>query len=267
MRLSSGNVPQRRRRVRFAYPQAVVDLVLALIPHCRVSLIADVADIPESVIYRWRDLASQTSTKDEETSMEVLLQRVARVGGVFGRLIDLAARYCSIPQESTIQIGDPLHAGGEVCAKGFSSRASQIAFQKPGVSRTNVRRSSSVVVTDDAFKRLNAARTMIETRYFEAISCSALAETAGMSRTYFIRLFGAAFHLTPHQYLMRVRIQAAKILLNQSHESIDVIAAGVGFRTGANLSRAFRQIEGIAVSQAHAFTKTTTDFVKDRRGD
>jgi AraC family transcriptional regulator len=70
-----------------------------------------------------------------------------------------------------------------------------------------------------------------------------------MSRHHFIRMFGGAFGMTPHQYLTRTRIDAAKRLLLSSREPIEVVAVGVGFRSGPSLNRAFKQAEGTSVSQ------------------
>jgi AraC family transcriptional regulator len=76
-----------------------------------------------------------------------------------------------------------------------------------------------------------------------------LADTAQMSRHHFIRMFNQMFGSTPHQCLIRARIEAAKRLLLASREPIEVIAAGVGFRSGQSLNRAFKQIEGESVSR------------------
>ena len=96
---------------------------------------------------------------------------------------------------------------------------------------------------------MNAARHIVDTQYFHEVDCRRLAETARMSMHHFIRMFGDMFGTSPHQYLVRVRVEAARRLLLVSNESIDAIAAGVGFRSGMSLSRAFKRIEGASVSQ------------------
>jgi AraC-like DNA-binding protein len=90
---------------------------------------------------------------------------------------------------------------------------------------------------------------MIDVEYFLDIDCRILADAAQMSRHHFIRMFSHLFGSTPHQYLIRTRVQAAKRLLLASREPIEVIAAGVGFRSGQSLNRAFKQTEGVSVSK------------------
>jgi AraC-like DNA-binding protein len=96
---------------------------------------------------------------------------------------------------------------------------------------------------------METARQVIDTQYFLDEDCRTLAEIAQMSRYHFIRMFGDMFGMTPHQYLMRVRVNAAKRLLLVSSEPIEVIAVGVGFRSGASLSCAFRRIESTSISR------------------
>jgi AraC-like DNA-binding protein len=232
----------RRRRVRLAYPQALVDLVLALLPTCGVASVARVADIPESVIYRWRTLRY-----DGDRSMEELLDRCVDLSPQYAKLIELTRQ--AVSQNATSDAG----------------RADALIRPRPTIKEIlleDVQRSSdatpaeesSISINDDAKRRLHLAKSYIEDHYNETLSCAVLGRVAGMSRNYFIRLFGEEFGVTPHQYLMRTRLKAASQLLANSEESIDVIAAGVGFRSGANLGRAFKRIGGRNISQMHTFT-------------
>jgi AraC-like DNA-binding protein len=97
--------------------------------------------------------------------------------------------------------------------------------------------------------RMETVRRSIDTGYFLEVDCRTLAQTAGMSVHHFIRMFRDMFGLSPHQYVTHVRVAAAKRLLLSSVEPIDVIAVGVGFRSGPSLSRAFKRIEGSSVSR------------------
>jgi AraC-like DNA-binding protein len=96
--------------------------------------------------------------------------------------------------------------------------------------------------------RMEAVRKAIDTSYFLEVDCRMLAAKAEMSLHHFIRVFRDMFGLSPHQYLMRARVTAAKRLLRFTTEPIDLIAVGVGFHSGPSLSRAFKRIEGSTVS-------------------
>jgi AraC-like DNA-binding protein len=96
---------------------------------------------------------------------------------------------------------------------------------------------------------LETARSMMERNYFRHIDSNALADAAGLSRFRFIHAFSQTYNISPHQYLLRVRIEAAKKLLATSRETIDVIAAATGFRSGGCLNRAFTRVEGHCISR------------------
>ncbi|MEP6483403.1 MAG: AraC family transcriptional regulator [Rudaea sp.] len=108
---------------------------------------------------------------------------------------------------------------------------------------SNERRSPDIVA------KLRAARELIEKDYFTPLDSHALAEAANMSRHHFIRSFNAEYGISPHQYLMTIRLRAAERLLQASNETIDVIAAATGFGSGSSLTRAFRRKTGVRVSQ------------------
>ena len=69
-----------------------------------------------------------------------------------------------------------------------------------------------------------------------------LAMESGYSRNHFLRMFRAATGNTPHQYVLRLRVNKARELMkNRSMHLID-IALECGFSSHPHLSRAFRQI-------------------------
>ena len=232
MFLSNADVA-RRRRVRLAYPHPLVDLVLALIPACGVAPVAKIADIPESVVYRWRAVRGAGSREP--------------IGELLARCHALPKRYWKLLALVSEQQSQPFVE--PVCATEPDPAAEYDSAAEIPPARH---------MRADIKRRLCIARKLIDERYNEKLSCAMLAQAAGISRTYFIRLFGQAFGMSPYRYLMNVRLIMARRWLETSTESIDVIAAGVGFRSGANLGRAFKRREGRNVSQLHAFTAVHT---------
>jgi AraC-like DNA-binding protein len=57
------------------------------------------------------------------------------------------------------------------------------------------------------------------------------------------------FGCSPMEYLMRIRIQHAKLLLVQTEEPIARIAEQVGFRLPSYFSACFQRLEGISPRQ------------------
>lgn len=77
--------------------------------------------------------------------------------------------------------------------------------------------------------------------YGEPLTTAALAERADLSVPQFERRFRRAFDTSPHQYLLRVRIENAARLLAESDQTVSDIAQTCGFYDHAHLSRSFRK--------------------------
>lgn len=71
-------------------------------------------------------------------------------------------------------------------------------------------------------------------------SLSQLAATAGLSKYHFVRAFKASTGLPPHRYLVQLRMDRARILLETTNLPVTEIAARVGYDDPGYLSRLFR---------------------------
>jgi AraC family transcriptional regulator len=76
-----------------------------------------------------------------------------------------------------------------------------------------------------------------------------LAAESGYSRSHFLRMFEAATGLTPHRYLLQLRLERAQELMRKGSTSLIDIAALCGFSSHAHMSRIFRQLLGVTPSQ------------------
>ena len=83
-------------------------------------------------------------------------------------------------------------------------------------------------------------------RYYEDISIEDVARFVGISRKYLCRIFGQFLQLTPSQYLLQVRLDAACDLLRNSHICISDIARSVGYSDCLVFSRMFRTHLGLS---------------------
>ena len=93
------------------------------------------------------------------------------------------------------------------------------------------------------YRRIVAAREFIDAHYASAIDLYAMADEAFFSRFHFIRLFREAWGKTPHQYLMAVRMEQARVLLRAGSSVSDVCSA-VGLESIPSFTRLFRQVTG-----------------------
>lgn len=72
-----------------------------------------------------------------------------------------------------------------------------------------------------------------------------IAQIADFSPSYFITLFKNATGLTPHQYIIKRKIEIAKRELLESKKSITEIALDIGFADQSHLTRAMREHIGL----------------------
>jgi AraC family transcriptional regulator len=81
-----------------------------------------------------------------------------------------------------------------------------------------------------------------------------MAAQAGVTPGHFCRVFKKATGVSPHQYVMRARLDRAQQMLEQSDTPMATIAEALGFTSQSHFTRAFRQFAG----------ETPTDFRKRR---
>ena len=84
---------------------------------------------------------------------------------------------------------------------------------------------------DTLSERLSPAMLQIEQRYMETLTVKVLAHSCSMSESMFTRSFKRVHGCTPVQYLIRVRLDAAKELLASSDRSFEEIAKMCGFKS------------------------------------
>jgi AraC family transcriptional regulator len=79
-------------------------------------------------------------------------------------------------------------------------------------------------------------------------SLDALAREAAMSRYHFLRVFRQVIGMTPHQYVLRMRMHRAAVRLRLSTEPVATIAFDAGFNDLSTFNRRFRRIMGASPS-------------------
>jgi AraC-like DNA-binding protein len=82
----------------------------------------------------------------------------------------------------------------------------------------------------------------------EKITLDELAALCGLGRFHFLRRFKQTVGMTPHAWLLRLRLEHACTLLANGKQTIAEVAQGVGFYDQSHFNRAFRQAFGVAPS-------------------
>jgi PAS domain S-box-containing protein len=94
------------------------------------------------------------------------------------------------------------------------------------------------------YARLRRVLDRMEARYGETVRMQALAELAGLSLSQLERQFRRVFHLTPQQWLTRLRIDAAMQQL-RGDDTIAAIGLACGFSDQSAFSRQFKAMVGV----------------------
>ena len=102
---------------------------------------------------------------------------------------------------------------------------------------------------DPEFIRLRPAIDFMDSRYLEAPGLEAIAETVHLAPNYFHRKFSEIFHVTPFDYMMRRRMNAARQLLGGTGLNVKQVAARVGYDNPFYFSRLFAKHFGLSPSQ------------------
>ena len=90
------------------------------------------------------------------------------------------------------------------------------------------------------------AALWLEAHSSEAIDLQCAANQAGLSPFHFLRVFGKALGVTPHQYLLRCRLRHAARLLADNNRPITDVAFDVGFADLSNFVRTFHRAAGVS---------------------
>jgi AraC family transcriptional regulator len=93
----------------------------------------------------------------------------------------------------------------------------------------------------EILRRLNLARDFIYSNYEQPLSLADISGAACMSCNHLLRTFRQVFNLSPHQFLIRLRLQRARHLLKCSTYPVSEIVGIVGFENTSSFIRLFRE--------------------------
>jgi AraC family transcriptional regulator len=93
-------------------------------------------------------------------------------------------------------------------------------------------------------RRIRLLDEFIHAHHAAPITLAGLSELVGLSSRQLLRAFQQSHGVTPHQYVLRVRLDEARRLLLCTEDSITSIALQCGFSHGQHFSAAFRRATG-----------------------
>lgn len=95
-------------------------------------------------------------------------------------------------------------------------------------------------------KQIEAAKVFVNSNYNKNISVNDIAANANMSASYFSKIFKEATGFSPYDYLLAVRLDKAKEMLQKTDDTIQNIAYKAGFNSTSNFIYFFKKETGIS---------------------
>jgi len=119
-----------------------------------------------------------------------------------------------------------------------------------GAYKSEIKRSEKVNAIKpgtkkEIFRRLCVAKDILHSSYMDKLNLEIISHAACLSVPQLIRQFKAAFGITPHQYLVNLRLQQVAEQLKSGDKPIREIAWQCGFENVSAFSRRFKLQYGI----------------------
>lgn len=99
---------------------------------------------------------------------------------------------------------------------------------------------------------VSKAARVIEEKLDQKLTISDLAEELGTTEWSFMRRFKEAYHVTPHRYILDLRLDKAKQLLNQGAIPLAAVAYECGFSSQAHMTTVFGNYCGVTPGRFRA---------------
>src|ERR1700733_656586 len=90
--------------------------------------------------------------------------------------------------------------------------------------------------------RLRKIRELVHAKMEDDLSLDEMAQSVGLSTAHFARMFRKSTGQTPHQFILRQRIERAKAMLRTSGARVLDVAIACGFKTQQHFAQVFRDV-------------------------
>jgi AraC family transcriptional regulator len=97
--------------------------------------------------------------------------------------------------------------------------------------------------------RLRRIQELIHAKMDDDLSLDEMAQAVGLSTAHFARMFRKSTGETPHQFVLRQRLERAKAMLRAPNARVLDIAIACGFKTQQHFAQVFRSAWGISPTQ------------------
>src|SRR2546425_4402975 len=97
--------------------------------------------------------------------------------------------------------------------------------------------------------RLRRIRELVHAKLEDDLSLDEMAQSVGLSTAHFARMFRKSTCETPHQFVLRQRLERAKALLRAPNARVLDVAVACGFKTQQHFAQGFRHVCGVSPTE------------------
>jgi len=97
--------------------------------------------------------------------------------------------------------------------------------------------------------RLRRVKEFVYAKIEDELSLSELAQSVGLSIAHLSEMFRKSMGETPHQFVLRLRVERAKEMLRSAESRVLDVAIACGFKTQQHFARVFRQLCGTSPTE------------------
>jgi AraC family transcriptional regulator len=135
---------------------------------------------------------------------------------------------------------DAGNPGGLAFVEALTTGLTQQLELHAGVRKTNVARLRGGLSASAKRRALE----LIDANLGSSLSVESLATEAGLSPAHFARAFKETMGVAPHQYLLRLRLERSRRLLDAENANLADVAQRAGFADQAHFTRLFKREYG-----------------------
>src|SRR5947209_8069014 len=166
------------------------------------------------------------------------------------------------PLASLVVLGELAQAAVEKKSNVGVDEAGMILAAKFAAAASETSRIESIAGRDR--RRAVEAALWINEHAHEPVDLARAARLSGLSPFHFLRSFAKTIGVTPHQYLVRCRLQRAARLLAEREGAIIDVAFDCGFSDLSNFIRTFRRAAGVSPRGFRRASKGDRKKVQER---
>src|SRR5450755_198688 len=97
--------------------------------------------------------------------------------------------------------------------------------------------------------RLRRIKELVHAKMENDLSLDEMAQSVGLSTAHFARMFRKSTGQTPHQFVLRQRVERAKAMLRAPDARVLDVAVACGFKTQQHFAQVFRGVCGVSPTE------------------